>query len=441
MDAPSGFVNEVLDGINSRFTNLQPISSSDTNHLYRAKRYGRWFVLKTQGCEVARRPFYREMQRKELEILMRLQHPNVVQAMGMERVDTLGDCLVMEYIDGTTLGSYLRGEQEGVLSQTQQRRIVSELVDALSHIHAMGIVHRDLKPDNIMLTRNGCHVKVIDFGMADTDSHATLKQPAGTLQYMAPEQMTAYQPDVRNDIYSLGVIMQQMDLGRSFRHIINCCLRPIDQRYPTVDHLADDIRRLQQRRHRQRSALLLGSGALLLIGATYGLVRWLSPTPPPTPAQAVTHTVVDHHVTDSLRRELTQQQDANVSAQTQMQTQIGTMRDSIVHLNAESRRLQDELNRVSNAKDEAMRAFDQAARKTGVMAELDTLHRWAWHRKDLNERIQQMNNFVYDYVDRLDSRFSASDRDRVREALLDHWAVWNSSVEKRIKMLKEKERG
>lgn len=68
-----------------------------------------------------------------------------------------------------------------------------------------------LKPSNVMITHNGGYVKLIDFGLADTDSHTILKQPAGTLSYMAPEQAQMAQADVRNDIYSLGVIMQEMN--------------------------------------------------------------------------------------------------------------------------------------------------------------------------------------------------------------------------------------
>ena len=445
MDTPSGFADELLDHISREFTNVQPLSTSGSNRLYRAKRYGRWFVLKTLGQEEARQPFYREVRRKELEILMQLQHPNVVQAMGMEQVEGLGESLVMEFIDGATLGQHLDGEAD-TLNRTQQIRVIDEVIEALTYIHSMGIIHRDLKPDNIMLTRNGLHVKLIDFGMADTDSHATVKQPAGTLQYMAPEQMTAYQPDVRNDIYSLGVIMQKMDLGRSYRRIIDRCLKPIEQRYATIDDLADDIRRLRQRRQRTRTALMLSAGALALIAATIAIVRWATPAPP-TPT-TVTQTVIDQHTTDSLRQALAQQQADNELAQDEMQRHLGSMRDSIERLHHESRQLQEEgrmlqeeLNRVSNAKSEAMKSFDRAARQSGVITELDTLRRWSWHRADLNQRIQQMNRFVYDYVDGLDSRFSSSDRDKVREALLEHWQKWNSDVEKRIKTIRSKERG
>ena len=125
------------------------------------------------------------------------------------------------------------------------------------------------------------------------------------------------------------------------------------------------------------------------------------------------------------------------------------MRDSIAQLHAESQRLQQEgrqlqesLNRVSNAKAAAIRLFDQTARQQGVMAELDTLRRWSWRSADLGQRIQLMNRFVYDFTDQLPSdSYSPSDRDKVREALLEHWQQWNSQVEAKIKGIKNKERG
>jgi serine/threonine protein kinase len=104
-----------------------------------------------------------------------------------------------------------------------------------------------LKPENIIITRNGENVKLTDFGLADTDSHAVLKQPAGTPRYMSPEQMQTSVTDVRNDIYSLGIIFQQMKLGHSYHKIINRCLLHIDQRYPNVQALQEAVVRHKKR--------------------------------------------------------------------------------------------------------------------------------------------------------------------------------------------------
>ena len=448
MNDTSEFFTDSFEGISRELTDIQLLCESGTSRLYRATRYGRLYVLKTLTADALRQSMYREMLRKELEIMMQLQHPGIVQAVGLEAVRDIGQCIVMEYIDGATLADYTEGERRGSLSVVQRRHIADDLIAAVAYLHSKGIIHRDLKPENIMVAHNGLQVKVIDFGMADTDSHTTLKQPAGTLRYMAPEQTTAYTPDVRNDIYSLGLILQDMDLGKAYRPIIERCLRPIDQRYATISELRSAIDSTLARRRRRRQWLIAGAAALCLL-ALGALAAWLL-RPAQTPD---TRIVIDRHATDSLREALVRQQAENEVAQAEMEAQVAArmalMRDSIAQLHAESQRLQQEgrqlqesLNRVSNAKAAAIRLFDQTARQQGVMAELDTLRRWSWRSADLGQRIQLMNRFVYDFTDQLPSdSYSPSDRDKVREALLEHWQQWSSQVEAKIKAIKNKERG
>ena len=198
----SGYLTDSFEGIDRVFTDVQIVSTSATNVVAKAKRYGRWWMLKALQPEVREQSAFQLRLRKEMEILMQLQHPNIVTVVGMEQVDSLGECLVMEYVDGDTLANWLRGKA----SRNERHRIAEELTDAVGYLHSKGVVHRDLKLENILITHNGNYVKLIDFGLADTDCHAVLKQPAGTLQYMSPEQAVVAEADVRNDNYSLGVI-------------------------------------------------------------------------------------------------------------------------------------------------------------------------------------------------------------------------------------------
>ena len=223
----SGYLNDVFEGIDKTFTDFEMLSTSKVNVLVKAKRYGRWWMLKGLNEEVRGEAAYQQRLRKELEIMSQLQHPNIVSVAGLEEVDGLGGCIVMEYVDGHTLEQWLEGNP----SQSDKKRVMQELIEAVSYMHKKNIVHRDLKPTNILITYNGKNVRLIDFGLADTDSHAILKQPAGTPQYMSYEQANSSVPDVRNDIYSIGVIMQQMGLRKRYAPIIKRCIAPIEQRY------------------------------------------------------------------------------------------------------------------------------------------------------------------------------------------------------------------
>ena len=242
----SGYMTSQYEGINHEFTELQELPSRGYCGLLKAKRYGRWFLLKYLKPEYRSQAVYQQMLRKEFEILMTLVHPSVLQVIGMEDVimpdNSKVTCLITEWIDGVTLKEFLSTDS----SKQERSKIALEIAEALSYIHSQQIAHRDLKPSNIMVTHNGHNAKIIDFGLADTDAHAILKQPAGTVQYMAPEQMESSVSDCRNDIYSFGLILDELRLGRFYQGIIRKCLLPIDRRYQNMDLVIADIRKRQK---------------------------------------------------------------------------------------------------------------------------------------------------------------------------------------------------
>jgi len=111
----SGFVPDAFEQLNNNFSDVSLLHERELHCLYRAKRFGRWYLLKTLRPEYRQNATYSQMLRKELEILMRLQHPNIVGCLGMEYVDAcpvgceepVGDCIVMEYVDGQTLKDWI----------------------------------------------------------------------------------------------------------------------------------------------------------------------------------------------------------------------------------------------------------------------------------------------------------------------------------------------
>ena len=270
----SGIVPDDYEGIEAHYTQVTEIPSLGHCRLVRAMRYGRWHVLKGLKEDFSTDVAHTQRLRKELEMMMRLSHPNIVQVYGMERncnepevgMDTF---ILMEWVDGLTLDVWLATDPNPKL----RRRVAHELIDAVGYMHRQGVVHRDIKPENIMVTHNGSNVKIIDLGLADNDSYAVFKSPAGTERYIAPEQMNTTVADSRNDIYSLGVVLGMMHLGGPYSKVVKKCLLPINERYQTIDQIVEDIEKQQRnRRWIRASALAIGLSlvsAAILLGLGY----------------------------------------------------------------------------------------------------------------------------------------------------------------------------
>ncbi|MGZ4840290.1 MAG: protein kinase domain-containing protein [Candidatus Angelobacter sp.] len=200
-----------------------------------------------------------------------LNHPNIASIYDVleDRGEVL---LVMEFVEGTTL----REKLAGPMSPEDFLPIAIECAEALAAAHEKNILHSDIKPENIMLTSGG-HVKLLDFGVArrvpgandTTDSgsmaFSTMGPVGGTLAYMAPEVLLGGLPDLRADVFSLGLVCYEMLAGKHpFRgdselpvgaRIIQetaAALGKLNQKVPPP--LADVIAKAMQRDPRERYA-------------------------------------------------------------------------------------------------------------------------------------------------------------------------------------------
>lgn len=178
------------------------------SRLHLCRRYGKLHILKSLQPFYSSQEFYKQLLLKEFNIGYQLDHPNIRHTIGWEKNDLLGNYIVLEYIDGIPLTTFI---EQGKLTRALAYKFITETCNALQYIHNKQLIHKDLKPNNILITYNGNNVKLIDFGLADCDDYEILKIPAGTEKYLAPEQLDPNATlDCRTDIYSLGIIIEEL---------------------------------------------------------------------------------------------------------------------------------------------------------------------------------------------------------------------------------------
>jgi serine/threonine protein kinase/tetratricopeptide (TPR) repeat protein len=226
------------------------IGAGGMGEVYKARdtRLDRTVAIKVLPPDVSADPDRRARFEREAKIIAGLNHPHIctLYDVGRERAvpaplpgpqssslspDEPVQFLVMEHLVGDTLAERLR---TGSLPLGHALEIATEIADALAAAHRQGVVHRDLKPGNVMLTTgrgSSPQVKLLDFGLAKLhppggdapagDSALTTRAPltsgsqiAGTLPYMAPEQLEGKPTDARTDLFAFGCVLYEMVTGR-----------------------------------------------------------------------------------------------------------------------------------------------------------------------------------------------------------------------------------
>jgi predicted Ser/Thr protein kinase len=202
-------------------------------HKARQKALGRLVALKLLAPERVADPKFAERFTHEAKALAALNHPNIVTIYDFGQAGGFY-YLLMEFVDGVNLRQAMAA---GRFTPEQALAIVPPVCEALQYAHEHGIVHRDIKPENLLLDKEG-RVKIADFGIAkilgaeSSGVGLTETQPAGTPQYMAPEQKEHRVTDHRADIYSLGVVLYEMLTGEL----------PTDKLQPPSKRVQVDVR-------------------------------------------------------------------------------------------------------------------------------------------------------------------------------------------------------
>lgn len=204
---------------------------------------------------------------REAKLCEGLSHANVIKVLDYIKDDDDDRWLVMEYIDGVTLGQLFKGK---TASKELLRVILDGATLGLQYLHANGILHRDLSPGNIMISRRGV-VKVTDLGfaknMSESRSHLSEGRVIGTVAYTSFEAFRGEALDASSDLYSLAATFFHMLIGRCPYGSIGSAHAEWNQmfgkRRPVPENLADDFRQLfdsllvprEERDHRSVSEL------------------------------------------------------------------------------------------------------------------------------------------------------------------------------------------
>lgn len=205
----------------SHYRILEQIGAGGMGVVYRAhdERLDRDVALKVLPAGTLGEASSRKRFHKEALALSKLNHPSIATVHDFDTQDGI-DFLVEEFIDGLSLDAMLAA---GPLSEKEIVHLGAQLADGLAAAHQHGVIHRDLKPANVRVTPDA-RLKILDFGLAIfvrsevsptavTESVSETRGLAGTLPYMAPEQLLGRRVDARTDIWAAGCVLYEMATG------------------------------------------------------------------------------------------------------------------------------------------------------------------------------------------------------------------------------------
>lgn len=239
----------------STYSMPEEYATTSTAILYRVRKSGKYFIIKTpkdnSGQSLA-------LLQREYELSIGKSHTNIVNIFTYEPKSIVGPGIIMEYIDGRTLTEFIAENP----SAEARKRVFKQLLQAVAYIHRSGLVHNDIKPDNIMVTRSGNDVKLIDFGLADNDAYYLARTLGCTKAYASPELLAQDKNiDARSDIYSLGKIMKELFSSRYSRIAARCLQEKKEKRYTNADEISKAI----DRRDKLPQIITLLLAALIVI--------------------------------------------------------------------------------------------------------------------------------------------------------------------------------
>lgn len=268
----SDFTHEMSLASGQRFFE-KLASTGGTCDTYRVRINGKWHFLKRPKEEMSSNPLYITAFEREFDIGYRLEHKSLVRYID-KGIDQQGIYILTEMIDGCTLDEFVAKNPEYFKNKKHVVRFVSQMLDVLDYLHNNQVLHLDLKPSNIIITRTGHNVKLVDLGFAYSDCYQTIA--AGmTRKYAAPEQLNGGEVGPWTDIYAFGIVLLSLfnnekpqdalqSVPSYYRKFVKKCVEnDYDQRFATV---ADAQHFLSKQQFRRKIIVgILFSIATLLI--------------------------------------------------------------------------------------------------------------------------------------------------------------------------------
>ena len=199
--------------LSERYEIIDKVGSGGMADVYNAKdtRLNRNVAIKVLKQEYSNDAKFVSKFRVEAQSVAGLSHPNIVNVYDVGEDDTLY-YIVMELVEGITLKRFI--EKKGRLEINEAIGIGIQIAQGIEEAHKNNIIHRDIKPQNIIISKEG-KVKVTDFGIAKAATSNTITSNAmGSVHYISPEQARGGYSDEKSDIYSLGVTLYEMLLGK-----------------------------------------------------------------------------------------------------------------------------------------------------------------------------------------------------------------------------------
>lgn len=244
-----------------------------TCNTFLTRYYGKLVLVKEIRPEYAGNVNYRTLFQKEFETGFSLNHPAIPRYLRLGEQD--GKVYIMEeYVDGSTLTDFLQSNADYFHDPVNADRFARQLLAALHYLHQHQVLFLDLKPDNILITRIGHDVRLVDLGFAFVSGYP---ETAGlTPSFAAPEQRGKQKVDERTDIWLYGRMLQYVGVPALYNKVIARCMeaRPGD-RYADMEQLLHSLP--LSPRSRRRSKLIVALSVMLLMVIT-GLCVLLVPS-------------------------------------------------------------------------------------------------------------------------------------------------------------------